>query len=102
MATVGGKSGALIDGVHGTKPGGAEIPTASIPAEVMQKILLCNLAGGQFDIKWEDVRLVAASGDSLQATCMDGGRAMPDSDTATNFLAGLSDGKPGFVDHRQW
>lgn len=94
MATVGGKSGALIDGVQGTKPGGTEIPKESIPAEVMQKILLCNLAGGQFDIKWEDVRLVR-NGDTLQATCMDGGAAMPDSDTAINFLAGLSDGKPG-------
>jgi hypothetical protein len=93
MASVGGKPGALIDGVQGTKIG-PELSMEDLPAEALQKILLCNLAGGQFDIKSEDVRFVR-KGETLEPTCMDGGAAMPDADTATNFLAGLSDGKPG-------
>src|SRR5687768_3519891 len=94
MATVEGKSGALIDGVQGIKAGSDELAFEDVPAEALQKILLCNLAGGQFDIKWEDVRFVR-NGDKLEATCMDGGAAMPDAGTATTFLAGLSDGRPG-------
>jgi hypothetical protein len=93
MASVGGKSGALIDGVQGIKIG-PDLSMDDVPAEALQKILLCNLAGGQFDIKSEDVRFVR-KGETLEPTCMDGGAAMPDAGTATTFLTSLSDGKPG-------
>lgn len=93
MASVGGKSGALIDGVQGIEVG-TELSMDDVPAEALQKILLCNLAGGQFDIKSEDVRFVR-KGETLEPTCMDGGAAMPDASTATTFLHSLSDGKPG-------
>jgi hypothetical protein len=93
MASVGGKTGALIDGVQGIKIG-SELSMDDVPAEALQKILLCNLAGGQFDIKSEDVRFVR-KGETLEPTCMDGGAAMPDAATATTFLHSLSDGKPG-------
>ena len=94
MATMGGKPGALIEGVQGMKTNTTELGMGDVPAETMQKILLCNLAGGNFDIKWEDARFVR-KGDQLEATCMDGGAAMPDADTATTLLFGNGDCKPG-------
>jgi hypothetical protein len=94
MANVGKKPGALIDGVKGMRDNNGEFERDDIPAEALQKILLGNLAGGQFDIKWEDVRL-ERQGDTLAPTCMDGGASMPDTTTATTFLVALSDGLPG-------
>lgn len=94
MASMGGKPGALIDGVQGMVAGSAQLAKIDVPAEALQKVLLTNFAGGQFDIKWEDVRF-ERNGDSLDPICMDGGAAMPDPVTATTFLFGMSDGDPG-------
>ncbi len=94
MASMGGKPGALIDGVQGIEAGSKQLAKTDVPAEALQKILLANFAGGQFDIKWEDVRF-EPNGDALDPVCMDGGAAMPDPVTATTFLFGMSDGDPG-------
>jgi len=94
MARMDGEPGALIDGVQGVKFNTNELAVEDVPAEALQKVLLTNLVGGQFDIKWEDVRFNMKDG-KLEPTCMDGGAAMPDPDTRANFLLGAGDGKPG-------
>lgn len=93
MARVEGEIGAMIDGVAGTKFA-AEADYETVPAKALQQILLCNLAGGQFDIKWEDQRFTRA-GAELEPTCMDGGAAMPDAFTATTFMAQMGTSRPG-------
>jgi hypothetical protein len=93
MARVEGEVGAMIDGVAGTKFA-AEADYEAVPAKALQQILLCNLAGGQFDIKWEDQRFTR-DGAELEPTCMDGGAAMPDAFTATTFMAQMGNSKPG-------
>jgi hypothetical protein len=96
MAKVGDKSGALIDGVQGKRVDQADngIPRDQLPPETLQKILLSNLCAGQFDIKWEDVRLVE-EGDTVQPICMDGGASLIDPSLSVEMLYGQSDGKPG-------
>ena len=97
IAELNGEKGALITGVQGKQF--PELNKEDIPAEALQKVLLSNLAGGQFDIKWEDARFVQ-NGDKLEPTCMDGGAAMPDPWTAITMLYGQTGGDPGqnFID----
>jgi hypothetical protein len=92
MATIDNKQGALIAGVKGTKM--KEMDDADIPATEVQKVLLCNLAMGQFDLKDEDVRFEDTPSGKV-ATPMDGGAAMPDADTLMKFIVGLGTERPG-------
>lgn len=94
MAQMGSEPGALIDGVQGIKFNTRDLAVEDVPAEALQKVLLTSLVGGQFDIKWEDVRFNMKDG-KLEPTYMDGGAAMPDPATRANFLLGAGDGQPG-------
>jgi hypothetical protein len=93
MASVGGKSGALIDGVQGIKIGPRSVHGRRAGGSAAEDPAV-QPGRRQFDIKSEDVRFVR-KGETLEPTCMDGGAAMPDRGTATTFLTSLSDGKPG-------
>lgn len=92
VAKVNDKPGALIEGVKGTKM--EDMNMADVPPKEVAKVLLCNLAMGQFDLKQEDVRFEKTD-KGLEATPMDGGAAMPDSDTLMNFVVGLGVERPG-------
>ncbi|HVZ42793.1 MAG TPA: hypothetical protein VHA82_03200 [Ramlibacter sp.] len=60
---------------------------AKMPASEIQKVLMCNLAMAQFDIKWDNV-IVEEHPGGLKARPYDGGAAFPDKDTFMDMQMG--------------
>jgi hypothetical protein len=92
------KKGVLIDGLNGRKIYDADALSSitdtgklarrkkqsaellkDLPPTEIQKILLCNLAFVQFDIKWDNA-IIEETPDGLQARPYDGGAALPTED----------------------
>jgi hypothetical protein len=95
--------GVLIDGMSG-------VPGQTVPGEVLervqpedlQKVALCNLAFGQFDVKWDNV-FVNDTGGKVELTPYDGGAALPNKHLlVTQLLGGSMDdlGKPLLFDNQ--
>jgi hypothetical protein len=66
---------------------------AELPGKEIQKLLLCNLAMGQFDIKWDNA-IIEETEQGVNGRPYDGGASMPPDDLFMNF-AYVMEGQPG-------
>jgi hypothetical protein len=103
VANIGGRGGALIEGIKGT-----EIPVeksadlsdedrsaldkmaADVPAEELQKVILSAVACSDTDIKWDNVFL---ADNGTKARRFDGGKGFPDKDSRANIILGEMKGE---------